>query len=106
VIKLKKLFQDELYEEFGADIPVECGDGWYNLIYKCLEELEKYNIEIAQIKEKYGELRIYVYEYNPEVEKIIEKYSKLSTETCEICGQPGVMATINGWTQTLCDRHR
>lgn len=116
------LLQDSKGKKYGYG--VECGPGWYDLIYKMLEEIELYykkngsNIDefvIVQIKEKYAELRVY-YEIrysNREVtsqiniyqdtEEIINKYVDLSSKTCHECGQPGRLHDDGGWLSTLCD---
>ena len=58
-------------------------DGWYTLLHNLCEELVKSgyedNVKFAQIKEKFGTLRIYCDYYNPNptfLEKINRFYSK------------------------------
>lgn len=123
----------DLYGAFG----LECGDGWYDLIYDlCSEIMEAYqeenrplDIEITQIKEKYGTLRFYyIFEgqnpvihafdligeegirftpgnsdFRKRISDIILKYEEKSETVCEMCGRPGILRTDRDWIQTLCD---
>ncbi len=98
-------------------------DGWLPLIGDRLRDaetiLEKHGwidrAVIKQIKEKFGELRIYI---RPRVED--EAYTDdLATEleglrrvvadnsayTCEICGDVGEIENFSGYYQALCPRH-
>lgn len=85
------------------------GPGWNNLLANCLQELEDicnqkgYDVEIMQLKEKFGSLRIYLSSYYPELEEIIDRYSKLSETTCEQCGNPSDGVHLyKGWYRSLC----
>jgi len=110
-LKLKNEFS------FMQDVFCECGDGWYELLRQlCAEVTEVYrpkglevDIEIAQIKEKYGLLCFY---YNtskkdPTIHNIIseiaEKYEKKSEKVCEECGAVGRLRNDSSWIRTLCD---
>ena len=73
------------------------------------EELINYNYldkyRIAQIKEKYGELRWYDFgaPADSKVYDIIDKYSELSKNTCIHCGRPATKISP-GWISPYCDR--
>lgn len=82
-----------------------------------LEALGSYvdNFIIIQVKEKFGEMRIYYYfdctEDNEEIKSvqykvdiIIDKYSVLSYKTCVDCGAPADVRTVGGWIAPYCDR--
>lgn len=50
------------------DIPWECGKGWWPMIEKVASAIDSFNvanpenpIEVSQIKQKFGGLRIYCY---------------------------------------------
>ena len=96
----------DLYAAFGC----ECDDGWYLLLHNlCTEITQAYaeqgaepDIEVTQIKEKYGGLRFYACA-PPEIYDIIDKYEAISEETCERCGQPGTMRINNDWYLVRCD---
>jgi len=94
----------------------ECEDGWYDIIFKLSEEIEKFNnqvkdekeyecVQAFQVKEKFGGLRFYVNGAPEHIYKAIEKTEKTSYETCEECGKPGSMRTLRGfWLKTMCDK--
>jgi len=96
------------YPMFG----IECGNGWYGLLDDlCFDidrvltgnpELEK-NFYVAQIKEKFGGLRFYVYGADDEIMNRINNAEKKSFTICEDCGKKGKEITIRGWIMTLCD---
>lgn len=88
-------------------------DGWFELLKEACEKLKDAPIEFAQIKEKFGGLRIY-FDYLgdddsdmtfDEVSDILEEIEERSFTICEICGAPG-KPTGRGWIQTLCEKHR
>jgi len=98
----------------GIPVPCECGDGWYNLIYDCCKEIDKLykrrnkdinKIQIYQIKEKYGGLRIYLGNYIEGTDEIVNKYEDESMKVCEICGGQGKLKNKGYWLKTLCDKH-
>lgn len=119
---------------------LSCGDGWYNLVHDlCTEIMEAYkeagreiDIEIYQIKEKFGTLRFYYgFKSQPrriqgfdfigiqgvggvritprengfekKISDIVRKYEKMSAEVCEICGKPGRLRKDLNWIRTCCD---
>ena len=99
---------------WGLDV----GDGWYNLLDTCFEELSKYPVTLEQVKEKFGKLRLY---YNwmgseeipqdefdvmeKEVYLIVDKYETISGTVCEVCGNKGELRVELGWITTLCNEH-
>ena len=103
---------DNLYNAFG----IETGDGWYQLLYDMCKEIaivletaeKPVTIEMVQIKEKYGTLRVY-YDLEGEnnvarkISDIAQKYEDLSEKVCEECGCEGTLRTDLPWIQTLCD---
>ena len=98
----------------------ECGDGWFQLLYDLCQEItnryEKDNkevdIEVGQVKEKFGTLRFYYYhkdidtdseELRKDIEQIVRKYEKNSKFVCEMCGKEGAIRTDIPWIKTLCN---
>ena len=85
--------------------------GWYQLIVDCDAELTAINPNYVplQIKEKFGTLRYYhdlnaspKYETWHAMGQVIMKYEKLSEQTCELTGLPGVlMKSKHGIYKTL-----
>ena len=104
------------YEEFGCEV----NDGWLDICNEIIKNVEEYNrnrviedqIEISQIKSKFGELRVYLTDYNgnlvyPEgLYDFIRDCETRASNTCEYCGSHDNVTTTsyNGWIRTLCDK--
>ena len=79
----------EPYELFG----IVCGEGWKGLYQPIIDYISEYNknnddkIEIHQIKEKFGGLRIYLSRYTDELRQMIDDAEDESYNTCEVCGK-------------------
>ena len=59
----------------------------------------------GQIKEKFGELRIYTSGgSNKDVERVIEDYSAISRNICIYCGKPDVPIITKGWICPCCKK--
>ena len=90
----------------------EIGDGWLLLLEELFDKIQKlvdnnplYNsLEIVQVKEKYGELRVYTNAYWEVVEDLIDEYTRKSKTICEWCGKKGKLRDDNGWYTTLCKK--
>lgn len=109
----------------------ECGDGWFDLIYKLSEKIEEYNrkglgkdkitleefndlfksdtnfipVIAKQVKEKYGGLRFYTNDIlSDKITEDIDETEKLSYKTCEECGSTENVSQTNGWIQTICEK--
>lgn len=110
-------------EQIARDFPflqadIECGEGWYGLIYNMLTEISNAcketkvpieNIDVVQIKEKFGQLTCYVSFHKDSYKKvgkriyrIIDNYMRKSTHVCEFCGKPGELKR-GPWTKTICN---
>jgi hypothetical protein len=87
---------------------IECHAGWRRLIEKFLDGLEaaiaaeppgaRDDYRIVQIKEKFGRLTVYLAsEGTPAMKAAMESAGEESTRTCEVCGEPGVLAERQGW---------
>lgn len=104
------------YEEFGLEVH----EGWVPICEKIIEQVDQYNrnrrledqIEIFQIKSKFGELRVYLDDYNgqtvrpPGLIDFIEECENECSRTCEWCGSKENVSTSSykGWIRTLCDK--
>lgn len=90
-----------------------CRDGWYDLIYKLSEKLEKAITRVpklrradyraSQVKEKFGTLRFYMSCETPSMTKAIQAAEKESETACERCGQQGKLRRRGGWYSTECN---
>ncbi|MGO6676401.1 hypothetical protein [Rhizobium leguminosarum] len=105
------------------DMVFSVEDGWLPLIGESLGEIEWAldrhgwiaKASVRQIKEKLGDLRIYVRPRREsasfpkalgnELSDIRSRFTKKSVETCEICGDHGQLDTFGGYYQTLCGKH-
>jgi len=82
----------------------ECGEGWKGIVTDLCERLEtlaRPQLKIAQIKEKFGDLRVYVEGGDEAVHALIREAEARSSTICEWCGAPGTKFG-NGWILTLC----
>jgi len=89
-------------------------EGWYKafglqLCEELKEALDEYNYAdkyiIDEVKEKYGELRIYDtgIPQGCRVWDVIKKYTDLSRRTCITCGAPATKMSL-GWISPYCDK--
>lgn len=128
----------EEYREFFCHIDVSNPDysacvtypkGWETLIDMLFIELKiastvKVNdknvviLRIEQVKEKFGELRVYYSITNEEanltesdlasissvIEHLVDKYTIASRSYCVTCGNQAIMRQL-GWISPYCDAH-
>ncbi|MBA9034316.1 hypothetical protein [Rhizobium leguminosarum] len=105
------------------DILFAIDDGWLPLVAKALDQIEKAldkhgmtsRAQVKQIKEKLGDLRVYVrprresYRITKalaaDLAAISDSLTRKSLKTCELCGDPGELGNFDGLYQTLCQRH-
>ena len=91
---------------------LECGDGWFDLLYEAAQKLEaeilkqpkefQSHCKASQVKEKYATLRFYMTSETDEMSKIINDTENKSKVTCEQCGQPGICRG-KGWYYIACN---
>lgn len=84
---------------------VECGKGWASLYKPLIERCRAERVQIAQIKEKFGGLRFYVYQGSDALHDVIRLAEEKSFTICEVCGTPGVLRKDGGCLRTRCDAH-
>jgi hypothetical protein len=84
----------------------EFADGWYPLLERLCEELEPVappEFRFTQVKEKFGEMRVYASGGNEETERLIRQACEESLRVCEECGATeGVTAEWKRWFRSLC----
>lgn len=92
------------------DIYFECDDGWIGILENLFNEINKLDVpddfKFAQIKEKFGTLRIYAYNSTTEITKLIRETEISSFTTCEVCGETGTLDRTKSWLKTLCEKHK
>ena len=88
---------------------VETGKGWYWLIDNlcgCIQDYidanNKPQVEVVQVKEKFGALRFYVNSADDYVYGMISLAETMSYSTCESCGSTTDIIHTKGWVKTLC----
>ena len=92
------------------EMPWECGKGWWPLIEKVLAAIDSFNsahpdspVEVSQIKQKFGGLRIYHYNAPEDIRQLINHAIEVPWHTCERCGaSEGVTTNHEGYRLTLC----
>ena len=104
-----------LYRKGGMFWGFEYGDGWHRIICDLSDAIEAsarhrgVNPDsdqwplVQQVKEKFGGLRLYLWNAKEEIVKLVEKAERQSLRTCEQCGQAGRVRDCS-WVRTLCDR--
>ena len=90
----------------------ECGKGWYPLIIELFDKIQEIvdnnpeyaDLEVLQVKEKWGWLTIYWNYYWEEIENLTDEYQEKSLHICERCGgeENVSMRNHHGWYVTLC----
>ena len=97
------------YSHFFALLPwgIECGKGWHDLLDELIGKIVAIqpDAQASQIKEKYGELRVYMMSATDEVFDLIDEYTEKSLSVCEMCGKPGKLYS-DGWMKTRCEEHK
>lgn len=106
------------YPELYTDVYFECDNGWYGILSglaMAFRDILKDNlegeVEVYQVKEKFGELRFYYQLHNVTddeaglINAIVRLAEVSSGQTCELCGDYGKSCHKNGWCKTLCETH-
>jgi hypothetical protein len=94
---------------------LEIDNGWYVLLYSLCYKIQNYidydyngsieQVKFTQVKEKFGDLRIYYVGGDRFVEGLVSMTEAISHKTCEKCGVPGKLRTERYWLKVLCDEH-
>lgn len=104
-------------ELFADLVAAEYGDKGYDELYirkRCEEMIleplrtvpnECAQVEVRQVKEKFGSLRFYYDGGDEYISGLVSMAESMSGITCEECGAPGESGG-NGWISTLCETHR
>ena len=95
-----------------------CGDGWFDLVHRASQKLEKLIIEYKknnphdpkpprafQVKQKYGALVIYMSHGTDEMDDVLKEAEERSYRICEKCGCPGKVRSEKRFVQSLCESH-
>lgn len=106
------IFREEAGDQWRA---LDCPKGWIAVLTPLCEGLEQLAsgqrkagntlLRIVEIKEKMGELRVYISPRSEEAVGLISSAREKSTSICMICGKPGVTIQKDGWFLTCCPTH-
>lgn len=104
-------------QALNPNITIDINDGWRALVesfYQFRQKKQYECIDIVQIKEKFGDLRIYL-QHNDDICEagdlsckdacydFIDAMALVASNTCERCGMYGRLRTDRYWILTLCD---
>lgn len=88
---------------------LEVRDGWRKIIEVMLDKIDEHvkqsgcePVQIQQIKEKFGTLRVYYEGGDTAIGNIVHKAEHLSAGTCELCGSRNDVGITMGWITTCC----
>ena len=124
---MKKELEKRIFDEFPSffrgredamrslmGFGFSCDDGWFDIIYNLCKDIKKTAIDaseypdpvffVLQVKEKFGGLRFYVSGATNEIRNLITKAEHQSFDTCELCGNEGVLMIRGCWYKTLCEK--
>lgn len=115
-VSTRSLTEQPVTTPFGQR-GLEINDGWLPIVAELLKGVEEEVLRLkslgrkddtlpllAQVKEKFGALRIYIDHPTEVTRELVAIAEGKSLKTCELCGEPG-RAIRAGWIQTLCDKH-
>ena len=112
VTKYSKFFE-YLKDYDGPMIPmsfgIECNDGWYFILDSLMNNIQNYikwnnkkNINVTQIKEKFGALCFYYDNGDEYIDGMISLATSISLRTCEFCGATHNVGHTTGGVYTIC----
>lgn len=81
--------------------------GWKRLYLDLLADLTAagLSVAVAEAKEKFGTLRVYLDDRDALAVSIIAAAEQRSTRTCQTCGDPGELLVRDHHFATLCPVH-
>lgn len=96
---------------FSPYVEISIGRGWMHIIddlcttLQIWSDVHSQQVEITQVKEKFGGLRVYTLYSNEDIDYLITQAEQRAKHTCEVCGNPGTLDTKRSWIKTLCSTH-
>ena len=85
-------------------LEILCSNIQHHLDWKNRESLVVPQVEVDQIKEKFGGLRFYYTGGDDEISGMVRMAEAWADVACEECGAAGKRRS-GGWIRTLCDKH-
>ena len=107
------LSQDSMNREgfggFGTLMDVSVEAGWLGIVERMFDALaalpEGDRPRIAQIKEKFGGLRVHLFGGSDRAEPIVARAEAEAHRTCQFCGSRGRIQSVRGWVANCCATH-
>lgn len=105
-----------LFADYGKSPEETCmawgcehSDGWFLIIKSLCHSIadhlkrleEPIEFKFAQVKEKFGTLRVYTHGGDDFISGVISMAEEMSAVTCEVTGIPGEMCRKGFWYRTL-----
>lgn len=117
IIQYPRRWEDDIraaYSGYFTKYP-ECHPGWDAILREFFDTVvrsvpDPQDFRLLQIKEKFGELRIYYAlgnvtdEVRQAVDAAYDLASTKSDTTCEVTGEPGVLINRQGYYCVRCER--
>ncbi len=87
-----------------------CPPGWRRIVDALGTQLTSLRVDVGQVKEKFGDLRVYLSSIPANsaktAERLIWMAEDLASVTCQECGQsPATKETIDGRVMRVCRDH-
>lgn len=107
IIEFRHIFAPYVWSDLREGKCV--GSGWTELLVELFRSLGKIeraspgSIRIVQVKEKFGELRVYLGKSHRDASSLIDMATAASRTVCEGCGRTSTIKDRQGWYTTLCD---
>lgn len=118
----KELMARYPYQFAGEHISMSFARGWFSIFAQLCADIDqalgddKRGFRCVQVKEKFGQARVYYqldedfFEREPELATKLMKLkvaAEVATATvCAVCGRPGSINEDMVWKLALCDEHR
>ena len=111
--KMETAYPKMFAEPYGG---FAVGAGWYPILETLCANIQSHidwrvkqgkdiaQVEVSQIKEKFGGLRFYYSGGDDEISGMVRMAEAWADIACEDCGAAGKRRS-GGWIRTLCDRH-
>jgi hypothetical protein len=87
----------------------EVGPGWLKILEKRLPDIDRIvkekkltDFRITQVKEKFGEIRIYSNWSIDEIDDVLHEIEDECGKTCETCGSGSAIFRTDGWLRVSC----
>lgn len=77
--------------------------GWHALVDEAFDLVESQGVAVIQVKEKFGQLRIYTSTADADFYSKIWAIEERSSTICEFCGAPSEIRNRGGWLKSICD---